>query len=292
MNTTLVDGIKIHTHVSGEQGAFVNACLVETPRGVVAVDGTLTRSESLRHRDALLALGKPLLAVLVTCPYPDHVAGIAPLVAGARVPVHATRQVLDAIRASEGPSHQRWGPMLGDEWIPSWMHPDHIVEEGQPLTIDGVTFHVHSTAPRGEPDANCLWTLGTPPRVAFVGDLVSHGNHAYIAERRLSTWLASLERAEALCSTCEIAFPGHGPPAPPAALFRWQRAYLSRYAAQIKDLSRGRPRLTEEAKQELTTRMEAFLPGGPLSFLVALSADAVAAELSSTRRRLPAPAMG
>src|SRR5262249_45035982 len=80
MITTRVDGIKVHTHVSGEQGALVSAYLVETTRGIVAIDGTLTMSESERHREGLLSLGKPLLAVLVTCPYPDHVAGITNLV--------------------------------------------------------------------------------------------------------------------------------------------------------------------------------------------------------------------
>src|SRR5690349_14975728 len=104
MNTTSVGGIKVHTHVSGEQGALVNAYLVETPSGIVAVDGTLTRSESRRHREALLSLGKPLLGVLVTCPYPDHVAGITHLVAGEPVPVHATRAVAERIRTLEEPN--------------------------------------------------------------------------------------------------------------------------------------------------------------------------------------------
>ena len=56
MNITSVDGIKIHTHVSGEQGAFVSACLVETARGIVAIDGTLTMSDG-RHAAAIALLG-------------------------------------------------------------------------------------------------------------------------------------------------------------------------------------------------------------------------------------------
>src|SRR5262245_17220753 len=124
MNTIQIDGIKIHTHVSGEQGAFVSAYLVETRRGVVAIDGTLTVTESKLHRKMLERLGKPLLGVLVTCPYPDHVAGITNLVAGDDVPVYATRPVLDLIREMEGPSRRQWEPMLKEEWVTSWTYPN------------------------------------------------------------------------------------------------------------------------------------------------------------------------
>src|SRR5262249_50543990 len=144
----------------------------------------------------------------------------------------------------------------------------------------------------GERDANCIWTLGAPARAAFVSDLIYHGTHAYIAERHLLAWLANLEHVEALCSGCDLIFPGHGPAAPPTALLRRQQAYLLQYAAQVKELSGGRPRLTDEAKQELTARMEAYLPGAALSFLVALSADTVAAELAGATHLLASHAMG
>lgn len=38
--------VQIHTHASGEQGLFANAYLVETTRGVVVIDATLTHTES------------------------------------------------------------------------------------------------------------------------------------------------------------------------------------------------------------------------------------------------------
>lgn len=284
MNIIHIDGIKVHTHVSGEQGAFVSAYLIETNHGVVAIDGTLTASESKLHRRALDEIGKPLLAVLVTCPYPDHVSGIATLVEGRDVPIYATETVRDLIRETEASQRRRWEPMLREEWISPWAHPTKLVEDGQALEIDGLTFRVHAVGEGGENDANCVWTVGAPARVAFVSDLVYHGTHAYIVERHLLGWLANLERVEALAGSCSLIFPGHGPAATPAALLGPQRAYLLRYAAAVKELLRGRPQLTDEAKQELTARMEAYLPGAGLSFLVALSADSVAAELRGSRR--------
>lgn len=53
------------------------------------------------------------------------------------------------------------------------------------------------------------------------------------------------------------------------------------YIDAVKELSGGNSTLTEEAKRELTQRMERFLPGAGLTFLIAQSADPVAAELAA-----------
>ena len=71
---------KIHTHVSGEKGIFVNGYLVETANGVVAIDSALTVNESKALKARLDSIKKPLLAILITHPHPDHVAGITYLV--------------------------------------------------------------------------------------------------------------------------------------------------------------------------------------------------------------------
>lgn len=54
----------------------------------------------------------------------------------------------------------------------------------------------------------------------------------------------------------------------------------------VKELSHGNSTLTEEAKRELTKRMEEFLPGAGLSFLIAQSGDPVATELAIANRVL------
>jgi len=52
----------------------------------------------------------------------------------------------------------------------------------------------------------------------------------------------------------------------------------------VKELAEGKPALTENAKKELTSRMEKFLPNASLTFLIAHSANAVAAELFPMRK--------
>src|SRR5688572_12937586 len=63
---TLGRNVQVHTHACGERGIFVNAYLVETDSGVVAIDSTLTETESKELRREVEALKKPLLAVLIT----------------------------------------------------------------------------------------------------------------------------------------------------------------------------------------------------------------------------------
>ena len=51
--------ITIHTHACGEGGIFVNAYLIETPNGVVAVDSTLSESESKTFERSAKRLASP-----------------------------------------------------------------------------------------------------------------------------------------------------------------------------------------------------------------------------------------
>ena len=74
-------------------------------------------------------------------------------------------------------------------------------------------------------------------------------------------------------------YPGHGESGS-IELIDSQERYLFTYIDVLRELSGGNSTLTEEAKAELTQRMEEFLPGGGLSFLIAQSADSVAAELA------------
>jgi len=93
--------IRIHRHSTGAQGALVNAYLLETGDGVVAVDGTLTVSDGRALRTRLEELGWPLLALLVTHAHPDHYGGIIELVGDDDVPIVATAGVDAVIRRDD-----------------------------------------------------------------------------------------------------------------------------------------------------------------------------------------------
>ncbi len=270
--------ITIHTHTSGEQGLFVNAYLIETPNGVVAVDGTLTRSESRAFRTRFEALGKPLLAVLVTHAHPDHVAGITELVQGKDIPIVAPSAIRLLMEQTEQAKHAQWSPVYQEEWIRTWTYPNHPVKDRETITFDSITYRVYDLGPGGDCDANAIWVAETEPKVAFVGDLVFNGMHSYVADDHLLSWLANLERARILLRDVKTIYLGHGKPGS-LNLLDTQRDYLLTYCAAVKELAQGEARLTETAKQALVTRMQQYAPDAPLTFMIALGADAIADEL-------------
>ncbi len=279
MTITTPQAITIHTHVSGELGIFANAYALETVNGVVAIDGTLTKSESRAFRAEIATLGKPLLAVLVTHAHPDHIAGITELVHGSDVPVVALASVKALMEQTEAAKHAQWGPVYQQEWIQTWTYPTQLVEDRETVTFDGVTYRVHDLGPGGDCDANAIWVVETEPKVAFVGDLVFNGTHSYVADDHILGWLANLERARVLLQDIETIYLGHGKPGS-LDLLNTQREYLLTYCAAVKEFAQGAPALTEAGKQALIARMEQYLPAAPLTFLIGLGADAVAAELA------------
>jgi glyoxylase-like metal-dependent hydrolase (beta-lactamase superfamily II) len=277
---TLGTSVRVHTHACGERGIFVNAYLVETDSGVVAIDSTLTETESKELRREVEALKKPLLAVLITHPHPDHVAGITNLVAGDRVEIVATRPVLELMRRLEEPKRNQWTPVYGSEWVQKWTYPNKIVDSGDRLNFGGVTFSVLDVGPGGDAEQNSVWFVETPQRTAFLSDLVFNGTHSYVADGHLLAWLANLARLERECRGMEVAFPGHGSAGPPARLIRAQLDYLLKLAAHVKELAKGRSVLDDSAKEELERRMTADYPDHGLSFLIGMSADPIARELN------------
>jgi len=235
------------------------------------------------------SINKPLLAVLLTHPHPDHVAGATYLVTPktssssstpTHIPIISLESVEGIMNATEETKRIQWTPIFKEEWISKWTYPNQNVKDEEAVTFDGLTYRVHDLGPGGDSDANSIWILENEPNVAFVGDLVFNGHHPYIADDHIFDWLKNLERARDLLANVTTIYPGHGGSGS-IELIDSQERYLLTYIDAVRELSGGNSTLTEKAKAELTERMEEFLPGGGLSFLIAQSADPVAEELAS-----------
>jgi glyoxylase-like metal-dependent hydrolase (beta-lactamase superfamily II) len=171
----------LHALTSSDEGAMVNAYLVETPEGVVAVDAMLTVSDSTRLRERVDATGKPLLAVLLTQSHPDHYGGLAQLVAGLDVPIVAPQGVHDVIRRDDPVKEEILRPMFGDEWARERTFPNTVVRDGETVTFGGVGFTVIDLGPSESPH-DSPWFLAEDPRTVFLGDQMSGGMHCYLAD--------------------------------------------------------------------------------------------------------------
>ena len=107
-----------------------------------------------------------------------------------------------------------------------------------------------------------------------------HGTHPYTADGHSAAWLAVLDVLAGDLTEIRTLYPGHGDPAG-LGLLDEQRRYLLYHRELIGRLAAGQPQLTDEAKTELEEAMRAFLPGAPLTWMIGLGADAVAAELAT-----------
>src|SRR4029450_3366809 len=136
----------------------VNAYLVETSTSVVAVDATLGVSDGKALRSRVEALRKPLAAVIITRPHPDHYGGVAALLGEADVPVYAVAGVSDVIRRDDASKEQSLRPMFGDEWPAARRFPKRIVRGGERLTVADAVFAVTDLGPSESPH-DSLWRL-------------------------------------------------------------------------------------------------------------------------------------
>jgi glyoxylase-like metal-dependent hydrolase (beta-lactamase superfamily II) len=267
----------VHTYRSGETGLFVNSYLVEGGDGVVAVDAPLLLSDGRAFRARLEALRKPLLGVLVTHPHPDHYNMISELLAGENVPVIAHGDVAREIREQDEAKRAQWKPMFRDEWPSSATFPNRLVGDEESVQLGDLRFTAWDFGP-GESRSETVWLLGDG-ETAFVGDLAFNGTHAYLADGSTDAWLRAIERAEETLADVRTLYVGHGAPTE-AAAFAEQRRYLLMVREAIGRAAGGRPELSEDEANRIASLMERFLPGAPLSWLVAAGASAVAAELA------------
>src|SRR5262249_57985406 len=160
----------VHRFPARHDGAFVNAYLVETESGAVAIDALLTVSESRAMRDGLERIGKPLRAVLLTQSHPDHYAGLAQLVAADDVPVIAPQGVIDTIVRDDASKDAIVGPIFGEEWPANRIFPNTPIRDGESVTFDDVTFTVIDLGPSESPhDSPWLFDDG---QTIFLGDQI------------------------------------------------------------------------------------------------------------------------
>lgn len=272
----------VHVYQSGEPGIFANAYLIETEKSVVAIDATLSNSDSKALRMQLDAVGKPLVAVLLTHGHPDHYNGVGNLIAGASVPIYSTRGVADVIRRYDAEKEAQWKPVFKDEWPTPRTLPNRTVTDTQTLRFDGAAFTVHDLG-AGESHADSIWIVSAPAKQsAFIGDVVLNGVHAYLSDGHTTQWLKNIERVRSLTHDSTILYPGHGDSGH-AELLDAQRDYLNTYRQNIKALAGGNISLTESQKDDLEARMLKFRQTERLRFLIKLGADPVAAELAKQK---------
>ena len=275
--------MRIHTYTAAETGLLVNSYLLETDRGVVAIDTNLLNSDIAALKARLAALKKPLLAIFVTHAHPDHFNGVLELVREREVPVYATVGVDRAIRDIADAKRAQWAPVYGSEWPSETVYPSIVLSDRQVVEVGGLSITAREMG-HGESHADSYFTVqeGGAATIAFTGDLAFNGTHPYVADGHTTAWLEALDVLGHELAGVQHILPGHGSPAN-GNLFDEQRRYLLYYREVVARLAAGASTLTDEAHGALQRAMQQFLPDAPLTWMIGLGANAVAAELARER---------
>jgi glyoxylase-like metal-dependent hydrolase (beta-lactamase superfamily II) len=264
----------VHRFPAKHRGAFVNAYLVETESGLVAVDALLTFSESRAMRHALEGLGKPLLAVLLTHSHPDHYGGLTELVGPDEVPIIAPQGVIDTIVRDDPLKEQILRPMFGDQWAAERTFPNTPIADGERLDFDDAVFTVIDLGPSESP-YDSPWILGRDERIVFLGDQIYDHKHCFLGDGFWEQWLANIEKLRARFPSDAVFHVGHGGPVGPDA-FDWQRSYIETFLDAVSSADWSNQ---EHAHAAVVARMKEYLPSDELQFLMELSIEPVAAQL-------------
>lgn len=267
--------MQVHVHSAPESAFLVNSFIIEGARSLVVVDTQFLVSAALALRRRVLAIGKPVAAVLITHPHPDHFNGTGALLDGLDAPVLATRRTAASIADIEADKRAYWAPIHGSDYPATTRMPDGVLEPGERFWIDDIELIVDELG-AGESGNDGIIRLPQTDAL-IVSDLVYAGCHPWLAEGRSFEWLHQLARLDALHGDARRIYPGHGQPGGPV-LIDAQRDYIETLRGLVATALR-RSRLTPELSANLVAAIQARFPGYLLQDLVALNVAGVAAEL-------------
>lgn len=260
----------IHRYEATAGGFFVNAFLIETKQGVVAVDSTLSVS-SVNDIRAIIQekIKKDLIAVLLTHGHPDHYTGAGELMKGyGDIPFLATQGAIDQAKARDEEESGYLGSdqVFGSEYPSERIFPNTVVQDGETHTFDGVDFRIENLGPC-ESDDDSTWTIkvGDDTHV-FSGDIVYNHMHTFFRDGHAAHWLSQLDACIKQYDHTTIFHTGHGEDMGIEAFF-WEKGYIEAFLNILKSLLNGRDAISDEEKASLIKKMQAYLPSDKLLML-------------------------
>lgn len=199
----------IHQYHDPQVG-FLNAFLVETENGAVAIDAGFLTYQAAALRAMVDSLQRPLRAILLTHGHADHYNGATILRGSDDAAIVATAGIDKQIRERDALYESRFKPEVNELYPMNRTFPTKIVADGETLTFDSVSFTVHDLGP-GESQDDVYWEVKCGDEThAFIGDLVLNRVHAFFQSGHSSDWVASLEELKKIIPGNAKVYPGHG----------------------------------------------------------------------------------
>ena len=248
-------------HVFSEPGVgSVNSFIIEGEEGLVIIDTQRALSQGRALAEMASEREKPLLAVLLTHPHPDHFGGLQTVLeAFPGTPVYASDATQEEMRTDGRGFMTATQRALPEDTPAVFPLPDHSFANREILRFGDIVLHVHEIG-AGESVAMSMFYLQESNQL-FVGDLICYRMIAFLLEDRLDAWIDQLALVRvAYARTAPQIMPGHGDPGPFDQLHDWQTAYLSYLSSLLADAKADGAVETAEFER-ITESIEAAFPG-------------------------------
>jgi glyoxylase-like metal-dependent hydrolase (beta-lactamase superfamily II) len=265
--------------------ASVNSYLVETRNAVVLIDSQRVLSQGRSVVDEIKAINKPLVAVLLTHPHPDHFGGLtAVLEEYPDTPVYASPGTLDEMRTDGNGFMNATREAVPDDSPEAYALPTMTFEDGETLTFDGLEIVVDEV---GAGESKSMTAFHIPQYNALmVGDVVAYQMIGFFLEGHTSEWVNQIRQIVTDYSDRDpVTYPGHGEPGEFAELMSWQLGQLLIFRSIIADAAADGP-VTDAVRAEIKSEIARLFPDHPyvaeMPTLLELNISAVANELART----------
>jgi glyoxylase-like metal-dependent hydrolase (beta-lactamase superfamily II) len=271
---------RIHTHTASEMGMLVNVHLVETAHGVVVIDGAVALSSSRAVRHIIdEQIRKPMLAVLLTHGHPDHYMGVGEIMGSEKVDFYALQGAIEQAKSRDEEESAGMRQAFGDNFPEQRIFPNRVVEDGDLLVFDGISFRVRDYG-GCESHSDGVWFIeqsGEP--LVFCGDLIYNQMHLFMKDGHPLAWLNGLDRLYREFSSEARFYPAHGTCCGREGIY-WAQAYILMYLRILGDLLKGGDALNPHGQQRLIAALRSYLPNDNLIELAQFKLDETIRVLS------------
>jgi glyoxylase-like metal-dependent hydrolase (beta-lactamase superfamily II) len=211
----------------------------------------------------------------------------------ANVPICSSQITFDHIKNDTEGFIALTKRLHGNDYANQILLPNRIVNSGENVTIDGITYDFKNIGPGEAADMTIVYLPSQ--KILFTGDLVNNRMHLALVEGRSSDWIKQIEYVRQNYSDAKILFPGHGQSGSAKTLLDEQLNYINTFRSLVEQQMRsvaeeeggGEERaanITEEGKTRIKSELQRlypnYVPVVSVPTMLDLNIDAVAKEIS------------